>query len=86
MYYSVYLLRSLKDGTFYIGCTSDLKRRLREHNERLNVSTKSRAPWKLVYCEVFIAKKDALERERKLKHHGKGLSELKRRLKHSLCE
>ncbi len=41
-------------------------------------------PWKLVYCEYFLSKKDALIRERKLKNHGKGLSELKKRFSESI--
>ncbi|MEK7518008.1 MAG: GIY-YIG nuclease family protein [Patescibacteria group bacterium] len=35
MYY-VYVLRSLKDGKLYIGSTSDLKRRCKEHYFKTN--------------------------------------------------
>jgi hypothetical protein len=48
MYY-VYILLSLKDNKFYIGFTSNLKRRLKEHNYGKNISTKSRLPLKLIY-------------------------------------
>ncbi len=47
MYY-VYILLSEKDKKFYIGFTSDLKRRLKEHNEGKNPSTKSRRAFKLL--------------------------------------
>jgi putative endonuclease len=45
MYY-VYVLLSLKDNKFYIGYTNGLKRRLKEHNQGKNVSTKLRRPLK----------------------------------------
>ncbi|HWJ92022.1 MAG TPA: GIY-YIG nuclease family protein [Flavisolibacter sp.] len=32
MAYYVYILKSLKDGKFYIGCTTDVEARLRFHN------------------------------------------------------
>lgn len=79
MYY-VYLLRSKKTGTFYIGSTADLKRRFHQHNQGMNTSTKSGVPWELVYYEAFTTKALAQERERKLKRYGRGLVELKKRL------
>lgn len=76
----VYLLHSDKTGTFYVGSTSDLRQRLYQHNQGRNISTKYGAPWKVLYYEAFPAKALAQERERKLKHHGRGLVELKKRL------
>jgi len=46
MYY-VYVLLSLKDKKFYIGFTNDLKRRLKEHNSGNNISTKSKASFRI---------------------------------------
>ena len=66
MYY-LYILQSLTDGNFYTGITSDLKRRLKEHNNGKNISTKGRRPFKLIYCEIYLLKKDAENRERYLK-------------------
>lgn len=79
MYY-VYLLRSSKNGKYYIGQTSNLRLRFSEHNRGLNQSSKSGVKWKLVYYEAYPTRQEAIVRERKLKHHGKGLSEIKRRL------
>ncbi len=62
MYY-VYVLESLKDKKFYIGSTSNLKRRLDEHNCGKNVSTKYRKPFKLVYFEQFSTINEARWRE-----------------------
>ena len=39
-WYYVYLLRSKKDRKIYIGCTSDLQKRLKEHKEGQNYSTR----------------------------------------------
>lgn len=82
MYY-VYVLLSLKDNKFYIGFTSDLKRRLKEHNAGKNISTKSRLPLKLVYYEAHLSKTDAQRREGYFKT-SKGKSTLKQMLRDSL--
>jgi putative endonuclease len=79
MYY-VYVLQSQKDKTFYLGCTKDLKRRILQHNNKQGLSTKSLAPWDLVYYEAYTSLKLAMNRENKLKHHGKGFAELKKRI------
>jgi putative endonuclease len=85
MYY-VYLIKSIKSDYMYTGYTDDLKRRLLEHNNRHNISTKSYAPFKLVYYESYRSKKDATERERMLKHKGSSIGFLKKRIKNSLNE
>jgi len=61
--YCTYVLYSLKDRKLYIGSTSDLKRRLEEHFCGKSKSTCSRRPLKIIFCEYFISKKDALRRE-----------------------
>lgn len=66
MYY-VYLLQSCKFDKKYIGCTSDLKKRFKEHNNELVESTKKHKPWKLVYYEAYTSKYDAFNREKSLK-------------------
>ncbi len=63
----VYVLRSLKDGDFYIGYTQDLKTRLRQHNAKTNFSTKSRTPFEYIYVESCKNEKDARRREDYLK-------------------
>ena len=76
MYY-VYLLQSPKADDIYIGFTPDLRRRMRERrNEHRN--------WRLIYYEAYASEKDARLRERRLKHHGSGKAELKKRLQNSL--
>ncbi len=66
-FFYVYVLQSEKDGNWYTGSTSDLKKRLQEHNKGYNFSTKSRRPWKLIYYEASLNENDAKARERYLK-------------------
>ena len=83
MIYFVYVLQNPK-GSFYIGYTNSLKRRLPEH-QRGEVYTTRRmgGPWKLIYFETGINMWDARKRERFLKT-GPGRSFLKKRLKYFL--
>jgi len=59
----VYVLQSKKDNDLYIGCTKDLKARLKLHNAKKVASTKKRSPFVLIYYEAYIDSKDAYERE-----------------------
>ena len=83
MYY-VYIIKSLIDKSLYIGYTDDLKRRIGEHNNKENISTKSKAPWELVYYEAYKSKSDAKYRESNLKRFAKGYAQLKKRIINSL--
>jgi putative endonuclease len=83
MYY-LYLLKSLKDKKLYIGFTSKLSRRLREHNAGEVFSTKGRRPLELIYCEVYKSLTDARRRERNLKLFSTAYNGLKARLIDSL--
>ncbi len=81
----IYVLQSEKNrNKIYIGNTDDLQRRLKEHNNGGNYSTKTDRPHRIVYYEAYLSKSDALSRERKLKHHGSAIGHLKRRLEKSL--
>ncbi|MCP3932446.1 MAG: GIY-YIG nuclease family protein [Bacteroidetes bacterium] len=79
MYYT-YVLRSEKDGDFYVGFTKDLKQRFELHNKGRVDSTKNRRPLKLIYYEACIDIEDATKREKYLKTHY-GRMYLKKRLK-----
>ena len=75
MFY-VYVLRSLKNGRFYIGYTNDLERRLNEHNNGESRYTRLTRPFELVYTEEFADRIFATRRERNLKS-GQGREWLK---------
>ena len=81
MYY-VYILE-LKGGTykkFYIGYTSDLRKRLREHISGLARTTKNKKP-ELIYYEAYHDKYLALKREKGIKSSGSVYMALMKRLK-----
>jgi putative endonuclease len=82
--YFVYILKSKKDGRLYIGCTNNLKKRIKEHNLGLVRSTKSRRPFQLIYFEGYRSKQDAFIREHNLKLRANALRQLKSRIKFSL--
>lgn len=80
MYY-VYILQSEKDKSLYIGFTPDLRERLPKHNKKQVLSTKDKVPWKLIYYESYLERKDATGRERFLKS-GAGWRFIKKQLIH----
>jgi len=66
-YHYVYVLRSQKDGKFYVGYTKNVQKRLEQHNSGQVRSTKERRPMKLIYWEGCIDQQDATRREKYLK-------------------
>ncbi len=54
--YFVYIIKSKKNDSLYIGVTNEVTRRLREHNEGKTFSTKRYLPWYLVYVEGYYNK------------------------------
>jgi len=65
--YFVYVLQSLQDKNLYIGISMNVEKRLLEHNRGYVKSTKHRRPFKLIYTEKVINRKQARIREKKLK-------------------
>lgn len=66
MFYHVYVLEN-KENEIYIGYTTDLENRLKEHNQKQNFSTKFNGPWHVIYYEACTNEKDAKRREGYLK-------------------
>ncbi len=69
MFY-IYILYSLKANKYYVGLTSDVNRRLEEHNDtsKVNKYTSKYLPWKLVmFFEVSESRGEALIVERFIK-------------------
>ncbi|MBW3569211.1 GIY-YIG nuclease family protein [Candidatus Parcubacteria bacterium] len=67
MFCYVYVLSSNYSKKLYVGFTTDLRKRVAEHNKGLNFSTKAYAPWKLLYYEAHRSEADARRREKYLK-------------------
>src|SRR3982751_103496 len=82
MFY-VYVLRSESDSGLYIGFSTNLRARLRQHQAGRSFATSYRGPWKLIYYEAYLEQADALGRERYLKS-GAGRRFLKSQLTHYL--
>jgi putative endonuclease len=79
MEYFVYILESEIDGRLYKGQTSDIDKRIKEHNSGKTKSTRGYMPWKLVYFERFETREEAVLREKYFKT-GSGREFLKEKL------
>jgi predicted GIY-YIG superfamily endonuclease len=71
MFY-VYILKSHPspegaEAHYYVGYTSDLKRRLAEHNRGDSPHTAKHLPWKLLNYFAFLSRRKAEEFEHYLK-------------------
>jgi putative endonuclease len=66
----VYILRSLKDGSYYVGTTQDVDSRVEHHNQVGTQYTKQKSPWELVYTEEHPDRSSAMQREYAIKKGG----------------
>lgn len=67
MFY-VYILQSVDSPErFYVGCTNDLKRRMKEHNDGKSLYTKKFRPWTLHGHMAFDSEEKAQRFEKFLK-------------------
>lgn len=66
MYYT-YILKSKIDNSKYFGYTSDLKKRVREHNNLKSKYSSSKAPFILIWYCAFNEKQKAIDFEKYLK-------------------
>jgi len=62
-----YIIKSGEFNYYYKGHTSNLEKRLGEHNSGMTKSIKKYAPFILVYIEQFETEKEAIEREKYFK-------------------
>lgn len=69
MVFYVYIIKSLKDQSYYKGFTENPITRLERHNNGESKYTRTKAPWILVYLEKYGQKKEALVREKHLKKY-----------------
>ncbi len=67
--YYVYILFNKRNGTLYVGITSNLIKRIYEHKNKLaDGFTKKYNVDKLGYYEIYEDIKNAIDREKKLKN------------------
>ena len=67
MKYYTYIIQSRKDGSFYVGFTSQLDERIRKHNRPHKGYTARKQPWVLRWAKECSSKKQAIALERKIK-------------------
>lgn len=63
----MYILFSSTLNKYYVGSTTDLNRRVAEHNRGKEKFTKTGIPWLLAYSETFEELKQARQREKYIK-------------------
>jgi len=74
MAYYVYIMASGYNGTFYVGMTSDLPRRIWEHKEGVvDGFTKKYHVHRLVYVESHTDVQQAIRREKAIKRWGRAM-------------
>ncbi len=66
MFY-VYILQSQKDNSYYTGVTTDLQKRLREHNNGSVRYSATKTPYTIVWYCAFRNKNKAIDFEKYLK-------------------
>jgi len=62
-----YLLKSLKDGSFYTGISEDPEERVKAHNRGVLKNTAVKRPWKLIYKKSHLSYSEARKHEKWLK-------------------
>ena len=67
MAYTIYAIQSEVDNRIYVGMTTNLENRLKEHNQGKTRSTKGFRPWILIYNEMVETTIEARKREKYFK-------------------
>ena len=83
MYY-VYILLEKQSATNYIGYSSNLRQRIKDHKNGLAAKVTRNGKWELIYYEAYLEKADATMREYRLKHDGRARKQLVNRISHSI--
>jgi len=65
--HTAYILQSSRDGSYYIGSTDNLDKRIIKHNKGYSRYTKSKRPFNLIYKEDYATRSEAKKREYYLK-------------------
>jgi putative endonuclease len=64
----VYILASQRNGTLYVGVTSDLARRIADHRSNAVAGfVRTYRVYRLVYAEFHVSMADAITREKRIK-------------------
>ncbi|MFH1594687.1 MAG: GIY-YIG nuclease family protein [Candidatus Omnitrophota bacterium] len=63
----VYIIRSEKTKSHYIGSTADVEKRITQHNNNQTRATRHKGPFTLAYKEPLETKAEARKRENQIK-------------------
>ena len=63
----VYIIYSQQLNKYYVGYSTDLEKRLAEHNSGISKFTAKASDWILKYSEAFPDRESAMKREREIK-------------------
>ncbi len=66
MFY-VYVLKSKQKNYIYVGLSNNPERRIKQHNDKKERTTRCYSPFKTLLVEEFFTRNDAREREKYLK-------------------
>jgi putative endonuclease len=69
MGYTGYILRSQVDGSYYVGQSKDVQKRLARHNRGDMIATRHARPWELVFAMEFPSRAEAMQWECQVKAH-----------------
>ena len=67
MAFVIYAIKSYIGGRIYVGFTTNLEKRIYEHNQGKTKSTKGYKPWHLIYKETVGTREETRKREKFLK-------------------
>ena len=70
--YTVYILQSQRSGKYYIGYTSNLEKRLKDHNSGKTKSLLKHIPLEIIKTEEYHLYEDARKREAQIKSYKSG--------------
>ena len=65
--FSVYIIYSPSLDKYYIGYTSDITKRMQEHNTGVSTFTSRASDWQIKYLESYPTREDARKREQFIK-------------------
>ena len=65
--YFVYVIKSIERNYIYVGLTSNLERRISQHQDGEERTTRAYRPFKLLHSEKFPIRIEARNREKYLK-------------------
>lgn len=71
----------MKNDSYYVGYSGNLKQRIKHHNAGKVRSTKPFKPYRLVYYEAYLEEAVAIEREQELKNRRIAKEEIVNRIK-----